>query len=334
MTPFETSTYLAQVRRLRDLAEVAVREFPVRVRRLEFVQHGENSVFKVTGARDEKFLLRVHRLDYHTLDGIQEELKWLDFLSERIDADVPKPIRTKDGRRLVTVATNGIPQARPVTMCRWVEGRFIHGQVRPKHMKELGRLIANVQAVSSKIDVKHRRYWNAESMLGPDPKWGEFDALPKVRQVTQGRIDEARARMLKELKSFARKHPDRMNLIHSDMHFGNLLRNDRGWGVIDFDDCGFGFEAYDLNAPLMSVHFALKDVKRSKEFPAYRDALIDGYTQIKSWDEDDAELLENLMTVRYLIVLGWLNSRSDNPRLRSRLQAAVKRTIKHLDTVE
>ncbi|MEK7356553.1 MAG: phosphotransferase [Bdellovibrionota bacterium] len=334
MTPFETSTYLTQVRRLRMLAEKALAHFPVRARHLEFIQHGENSVFKVTAKDDRKYLLRVHRLDYHSLGGIEEELKWLEFLSDRIDADIPRPLRTKDGRRLATVSTDGIPNARPVTMCEWVDGHFMHGRVRPKHMRELGRLIAEIQTVSSKIEVKHRRYWNAESMLGPAPKWGEFDALPKVKPDVQKRIDLARARMLRELKTFARKHPDRMNLIHSDMHFGNLLRNDRGWGVIDFDDCGYGFDAYDLNAPLMSVHFALKDAKRSKEFGTYQEALIDGYTAIKSWDADDARLLENLMTVRYLIVLGWLNSRSDNPRLRSRLKSAVKRTITHLDRVE
>lgn len=334
MTPFEKSSYLTQVRRLRELAEKALPQFPVKPRSLEFIQHGENSVFKVTAARDEKFLLRIHRLDYHTLPGIEEELKWIDFLADRIGVDVPRPIRTKEGRRLTTVATAGIPNARPVTMCKWVDGRFAHGIVRPKHMRELGRTIAQMQKVSSKLEVKHRRYWNAESMLGSAPKWGEFDALPYVRAHHQERIDRARARMLRELRSFARKHPDRMNLIHSDMHFGNLLRNERGWGVIDFDDCGFGFEAYDLNAPLMSVYFSLKDAKRLREFQTYQEALIDGYTELKSWDADDERLLENLMTVRYLIVLGWLNSRSDNPRLRSRLKAAVKRTIKHLDKVE
>lgn len=332
MTPFETSSYLSQVRRLRTLATRALAEFPVNARSIEFIQHGENSVFKVTDSRARKFLLRIHRLDYHSMAGIEEELAWLDFLSGRVDVSVPVPIRTKDGRRLTSVATDGIPNARPVSMFEWVDGRFV-GVATKENMKELGRTIARLQKTTAHRVVKHRHYWNPESMLGREPKWGEFDALPGVKPDVQKRIDRARAAMLKELRSFARKHPDRMSLIHSDMHFGNLLRTERGCGVIDFDDCGHGFEAYDLNAPLMSVHFRLKDQGRLKEFSDFQNSLLEGYSEIKSFDGDDLALLDHLMTVRFLIVLGWLNSRSDNPRLKSRLKSAVKRTIKHLDKV-
>jgi hypothetical protein len=43
MIHYEDASYLAQVRRARALAERALREYPVRLRSLRFINHGENS---------------------------------------------------------------------------------------------------------------------------------------------------------------------------------------------------------------------------------------------------------------------------------------------------
>lgn len=45
-TPFESSSYLVQVRRLRTLAREVIKFYPIQAKRLEFINHGENTTFK------------------------------------------------------------------------------------------------------------------------------------------------------------------------------------------------------------------------------------------------------------------------------------------------
>ncbi len=45
---FEKASYLSQLHRLRALAELALTKYPVRVKKIEFINHGENTTFKVT----------------------------------------------------------------------------------------------------------------------------------------------------------------------------------------------------------------------------------------------------------------------------------------------
>jgi Ser/Thr protein kinase RdoA (MazF antagonist) len=66
------------------------------------------------------------------------------------------------------------------------------------------------------------------------------------------RLDLARRRLLTRLRRIERKRPERLGVIHADLHFGNLLRTRDGMSAIDFDDCGRGFYAHDLAVPLGS----------------------------------------------------------------------------------
>src|SRR5437870_4100567 len=43
MEPFEQASYLVQVRRLRELAGVALAHYPIKVQSCDFVNHGENT---------------------------------------------------------------------------------------------------------------------------------------------------------------------------------------------------------------------------------------------------------------------------------------------------
>jgi Ser/Thr protein kinase RdoA (MazF antagonist) len=149
-----------------------------------------------------------------------------------------------------------------------------------------------------------------------------------VSRRDQAIITKARKSLLRKLHRFAKKHPQRMGLIHADLHFGNIIKlNHGGVGVIDFDDCGFGFHAYDIAVTLISVENRLGE-KRSKEFSRFKDALIEGYKTQKSWDLKDELILADLMVARRLLMLGWMNSRADNPRIKKHLKGAVRVALK------
>ncbi len=327
MKSFDQASYLAQVRRLKQLARNALRQYSIQVRSVDFIHHGENTTFKVTARNGNKFLLRVHRNDYHSKAAIIEELKWLDRLAKEPTLITPRPVKTRSGELIATARASGVPDSRFCCMFRWIEGTFIEKSVSPKHMFEIGRLIADLQKAAPKT--KHRRYWTADGLVGTSPKFGSLDQLRGVSVVHQRTITKARRRVWRRLKTFERKFPQRQGLIHADVHFGNILNLKGKLGVIDFDDSGFGFHAYDLAIPLISVGYSL-GVKGRKRLPELRRALLSGYSSRTHWDKHDDVILDQLIMARRLLMLGWLNSRSNNPRLKKFLKVAVRRILKHI----
>ncbi len=341
-TEFPQLSYLGQVRALRSLAESALESYPLSVREVRFINHGENTTFRVT-ARDkrlrgrtfETFLLRVHRDDYHSDAGILEELGWLDRLASE-GLRVPGPVRNR-AEGFLTVGNREPAGPRRVSLFRWVEGRFIWKSLSLAQTREIGALLARIQKVglahAGRSGVRVRRYWTSEGLLGAKPKFGPIDRLQAARPDEQRLILRARDRVFAKLRAYERRHPERMGLIHADLHFGNLLSMpDGAIGAIDFDDCGHGFHVYDLAIPLLGISQLVRDAKRPKDYARMKEALIEGYSARApwSWTSREDELLGDLVVARRVLMLGWLQSRSDNPKIARRLRKITKNVVKYL----
>lgn len=328
---FAESSYLSQVRRLRKMAVDALKLYPLRVRKLRFVNHGENTTFRVVARDGRHYLLRIHRAGYHSAAAIGEELSWLRRLARQNEFRTPSPLSSRRGRVLETVSQASVG-ARFVDVFHWIDGREFGKALRPSHMFEIGRTLARLHKSTAGVRCRHRRYWDAEGLLGKQAKFGPIDSLWGVSPEDQTTITRARRTLLRRLRSYEKRFPHRQGLVHADLHFGNLLRtHDNGIGVIDFDDSGYGFFAYDLAIPLMSAWSILGvNPRGTRKLPPYRAALIEGYASLAHWDVHDDDILDDMITARRLLMLGWLNSRSDHPQLRKRLKGAVRRTVKHV----
>jgi Ser/Thr protein kinase RdoA (MazF antagonist) len=326
--PFFTISYLAQVRRLRRFAYEVLERYRIKVQLVEFINHGENATFKVTAGRGKKYLLRVHRNDYHCREAIGEELAWLTNLAESGE-HVPVPVVSGNGHVVETVSMPELDLSRHCSLFEWVDGRFIEKSVKHGTMRKIGELLARLQNRAPKT--RYRRYWDAEGLLGAGAKFGSIDALAGVLRKEQQIITSARETTLAILHRYQNRFPERTGLIHADLHFGNLLATNSGLGAIDFDDCGHGFHVYDLVIPCLSVANILGE-SRKGELPAFKMALFDGYRSIRAFDGEDEALFPHLLTARRLLMLGWMNSRSDNPRIRQQFRAAVDRSLKHISS--
>lgn len=326
-TPFFQASYLAQVRRLTELAKKALESYPIQVKKINFIHHGENTTFCVLDRNGKKYLLRIHREGYHTKKAIAEELSWLRSLSLK-GLHVPSPVKNRKGQLVEVTDHLNVPGSRNCSLMKWQEGRFIDKSLKPHHLFELGKLIGLMQN-NAKISV-HRNYWNAEGLIGNKATWGSVE---KVKVATARElliIKKTRKFLFQKLANFEKRFPERLCLIHADLHFGNIILSKNSIAAIDFDDCGYGFKAYDLVIPIISTENILNDVKKSKNSEEYKKALIDGYKIYQNWDQHDEQILTYLISARKLLTIGWLNSRSDNPRLQKHLKGAIQRLLKHV----
>lgn len=331
LKPFAQCSYREQIRRLTVAAHAALRKFPVRVRELKFINHGENTTFRVTDTRGRRYLLRVHRAGYHTGAALEEELRWLDFLARKkpVLYSVPRPIRSVHRAWHVRVVAPGLESPRDCDLLEWNTGRFVKNGLRPRHMFQLGRVIATLHKDSRGFTPRHRRYWTPEGMIGDRGKFAPFE-FAVMTAAQRSVIRRYRHRLLRRLKRYA-KSRNAFSMLHADLHFGNMLWQRSPFdgprlALIDFDDSALGLRMYDLAVPAWWV-MGWKRLKMP-ERRRYMDALMEGYDSVWPVTAADRRAVQDLILARELSMLGWIHHRADNPRLRPFLKKCLKKNLR------
>ncbi len=135
------------------------------------------------------------------------------------------------------------------------------------------------------------------------------------------------------MKTFEKNNPHRLSVLHADLHFGNLIWEKGIPKPIDFDDCGYGCQLYDFGVILYS---SLKTFKRvgKKKAKYYQENLIEGYNSQSTLSSNEIEYLKYYLLARDLAMIGWLQSRKDNPKLYSYLKANIKNAVKRIQSFE
>ncbi len=326
---FERSSYRTQVFRLRELAKIALQSFSIKVNLIQLVNYGENAAFKITAKNGDRFLLRIHRSDYHSIQGLKEELQWLKLLVKK-GIPVPHPVSNKWGKDIVIVSHPRIG-LRACDMFKWIDGRFLSKSISEADMFKIGVLLAKIQQAGHKTKCKHRQYWTSDGLVGANPKFGSIDGLPCLRKNDQIKLTKIRKEILSKLKYYAKSYPQKMGLIHADLHFGNLLKAKGGQlAAIDFDDCGYGFYVYDLAIPLVALERHLQLYQQFHLYPLLKHALLAGYASLSKLTENDLAILQVLIVARRLVIIGWLKSRSDNPKVSGHLKNYAEKTLRYV----
>ena len=279
--------------------------------KLELASQSENTVYRVHAAADECFALRIHRPGYHDLDALNAELAFCAALAEA-GVRVPRARRALDGRGFVLATAPG-GESCYVSMIEWVAGQRLHdvmaaaaeGEVE-RHCHALGGVAASIHnhADGWRPPAGFRRHaLDADGLLGHTPFWGAFWEHPSL-SAAQRRLVLAGARRLHAALVAYGKGRDRYGLIHADLHPHNVLVDGEALTVIDFDDAGYGWHAYEL-AVAMFGHRA------DPRLAAMLDALVAGYRAVRPLDDRAVAAVPAFMAIRAIALLGWLKHRPE-----------------------
>ncbi len=316
--PFGELTFQGHLRRLRPMAEEAVRRWPLAEPRVRRLHYGENATYEVRDRNGGRRVLRIARPGYQSPEAIRSELWWVAQLREA-GLDVPEPERGRDGEWVQTVSVPGVPEARKCVLLRWMSGRFLDAGLRPIHLERLGRVIARVHEVGLALDLPadfSRQPWDPRGLLGPGAHWGDTKDCVHLGEGDREWAARESARVRALLESYG-TGADRFGLIHADLHYGNILFHQGRPRLIDFDDCGLGFFAHDLMTPISN-----------NDQPYARVSLLSGYSQVRPLPPDFDRFLPILRQAQRLRSIGWLGTRSDNPGLRRIAVDAIPKILK------
>lgn len=252
-----------------------------------------------------RLVLRVHRAGYHSSAEILSELDWVAALHEAGTVVTARPIARCDGKRLSQIEADGrIHQVSAFSFLGGEEPRVAAHLA--ERFKELGALTARLH--------KHARIWTRptrftrkrldfEMMFGDEPIWGDWRAAYVVPEDIV--LGEALEAVLRERLTDYGDGPDRFGLIHGDLRVANLLDDSQRLAVIDFDDCGFSWFAYDF-AGAVSFH------EDDASVPALQAAWLKGYRSVERFSGEEEAILPTMIMARRLLLTAWLASRAGN----------------------
>lgn len=273
--------------------------------KLHQITRSENAVYLVTDSK-QKYVMRVHRVNYHSIDAVRSELSWSQALNDDAGIATPTAIPGLNGE-LIQIAPTLINGERPMV----VLFEFINGEA-PKEdellsaYKHLGSITAAMHKHSAKWtrpSYFDRPVWDYEGAFGQKPNWGHW--INGYHESCGGLevVKRAEQKMKMELSKYG-KSPNKFGLIHSDFRTANLLVHNGETKVLDFDDCGIGWFMYDFAS---SVTF----LENEKNIDDLLFIWLSGYSQRRVIERDDLFIIPSLMMFRRLVLMGWAGSHAD-----------------------
>src|SRR5271154_671527 len=241
-------------------ATQALKAFPIEPDGLELVALSENVTFRVTDRRDgAAYVLRLHRPGYHSPQELESERVWTRALAAAGVA-VPVPLTTRAGGDYVSVQVEALGQERQAGMSRWIEGDLLADLLErgddagapERCFEQLGVIEAVMHTQSSGWRPPPgvmRHAVDRDGLMGDAPFWGPFWDHPVFSAAERRLVMETRDRIRGAMDRLG-CDPAIFGMIHADLHDGNLLSDGERLTVIDFDDCAFGWFAYDIAVAL------------------------------------------------------------------------------------
>ncbi len=292
-------------------AHDALRHFPVSPRHVRLISRAENVSFYVEAEKNERYVLRIHRPEYHTLSELVSEQVWTEaLLSEGID--VPVVVRTTDDERYAQVTVNS--GSRNVGLLKWVDGKSLREQSGDTQnvenltriYRDVGQLLAVLHEQASRWHPPAdfaRHSFDEHGLMGEQPFWGRFW---EASDLTPNQLDHLLS-MRNQIFTLLARLPKERNvysLIHADLHTGNLISHGDSLHIIDFDDSGFGWHCYDFAV-------ALSEVQELELREPLLNALFRGYEAKRPLTDWVKDLVPLFNVIRHLVHIGWIDARPD-----------------------
>jgi len=285
---------------LMAIAERALESYALRAERVRLINSGFNATFRVDTTTGEKFALRININSHRTPANVRAEVSWTEALSQEGSVTVARPQPTLTGELIGEVKSEYFATPRPVVLYSWLGGHDVSDVETPEKFWATGVAMARLH--------EHTRQWSlpvdASTPRLDSPLWNAVDRLDE-QHLPLPRADIAFLRsMLEQSTTVINRvwQGSEGQLIHADLHTGNMKWYRGRLAILDFDDCGVGLPVQDLAV----ATYYLRDNEE------HESALREGYgsvTALPSVTTDDFEWLVAHRNVLLLTeVAGWVTA--------------------------
>ncbi|MEX6428960.1 phosphotransferase enzyme family protein [Ferrimicrobium acidiphilum] len=265
--------------------------------RVDTVLESENLTWLLQGT-DARYVLRRYRQGYHDSTLIQGELELMRIAREVATVAIPRNLVTHEGSACLG-ASDGM-----YVLFHYIPGSTATHDEISIVVEQVGEVAARMHRgveayLGSAARGPTRWTWDLDAIDELPPRWGswrsavalgssEYEAILAGYETMNSRLSRA---------SRAAKH---FGLIHADLRAANLIiEGSQLVGLIDFDDCGYGWFVYDA---VTSISFYETEPSAYATLTGW----LQGYQRVRVLGTEDFNLLGTLVVYRRLLETAWL----------------------------
>jgi Ser/Thr protein kinase RdoA (MazF antagonist) len=274
---------------------------------LRLLTISENATFLAETPEGSRVIFRVHRPDYHTAAEIRSELAWISALARDNVVITPAPLAAANGSYLVA-----FPDGETERLA--VAFTFMPGR-EPDAESDLVRWYGHLGEITARLHLHAgswtrpadftRKIWDFDTIIGARAHWGDWRLAPGLDAAGLAVVEQAAALLERQTAAYGHES-SRFGLVHCDMRAANLLVEDERLAVIDFDDCGLSWYAYDFAA---SISF----MEHEACVPALMRAWVNGYRRTALFPAEDEAMLPVFVMLRRIQLTAWIASHGETP---------------------
>ncbi len=231
--------------------------------------------------RQKSYVLRVSHHHWRSQSDVQFELELLDFL-HRNCLPVAYPLYTRGGELLVTIPA--LEGDRYAALFPYAPGTIPLGDLNIKQSQTLGKTLGKLHQIASKFqsDVK-RQALTTEYLL--DNSFSIIAPFLERKRQDIAYLENAIAKIKQQVANIPQQPPF-WGICWGDPHSGNVhFTADHQITLFDFDQCGYGWRAFDL-AKFLQVSLNAGISRKT------RDAFFDGYSKVQSLTSQEWDSLQ------------------------------------------
>ena len=274
-------------------------------------------------SNNKTFILRISHHHWRSHSEIDFELKLLEFLHQR-HLPVAYPIPTVDNNLCVMISA--VEGDRYAALFPYAEGCVPLGDLNPTQSKIFGETLGKLHDTGHDFTYSaSSKALNLEYLLDNslDTILPFLQEYPQDGNYLQQKAGEIKAR----LDNLPQKAPY-WGICWGDPHSGNAhFTDDNCITIFDFDQCGYGWRAFDL-AKFLHVSLSA-GISRN-----VRDAFFAGYREVQSLTDEESDCLQALTQTAH--IWSWaINIESAAIHCWSRLDRSYfKKRLEHLKCLD
>jgi Ser/Thr protein kinase RdoA (MazF antagonist) len=317
---FNQQSYTEQTDALTILATQAAMAWGLSIQSLDLISYTNNAVFCLK-TPDSMYALQVRRPDHKPLAWIQSERTWINTLSHHPELRVHRPVM--DVYQGELQGHEGVVYC---TLTTWLTGQALSlDDLTNSHLDAIGKQIARLHNASAAFIppqgfTRPRLDWDGLFGQGGayDPKDGMAYFAPEYLELMDYATD-----IIRETMRALGNHADVFGIIHGDLIAKNFVFNGDDVGIIDTEECAYGYYLYDLT-PIMWL------ARNTPRAHAVIDTLWAAYTDIRPQPEPYRAYVDVFIMARHIASCRWVAGNANHPNLRGRVHNILKERMDEL----
>ena len=239
----------------------------------------------------KSYILKVSHHHWRSQSDIKFELEFLNFLHQH-SLPVACPLKTKSDQLWVTI--NAVEGDRYAALFPYAPGEIPQGDLTIEQSIIMGQTLGKLHQTSLRFDnAASRQPLNPEYLL--DESLSTITPYLGERDQDLAYLKETIAQIKQQLTCLEKTSP-LWSVCWGDPHSGNVhFTTNNQITLFDFDQCGYGWRAFDL-AKFLQVSLRAGINRKVK------DAFFEGYQQIQTLTDAEAASLQALTQMAHFWV--------------------------------